>query len=1094
MRKILFLSLFALSTIFANAQISQGGIPPSFKYNINTEVDRVVLHPRDMKFVMNEEEKLVKDGHLPHIGYSIPTNISMDNSGTWTDVPDGGRIWQLQIKSPSALAQVVYYDKFHLPVGAKLFLYNEDKTQVIGAFTWYNNPPSGYFSNELIYGDIVTLEYYEPAGISEKPVIHIDNIGYIYRGVSIRKNTNWTEPSEACEINVICSPVGDNWQDEKNGVARILVTTPSGQGWCTGSLINNTHQDCTPYFLSAFHCYDGATASDLNQWIFYFNYESSTCTTPTTEPSSNSMTGCTLKASADISGGSDFILLQLNQTVPTSYNPYMNGWDRNNSVTGPGVGIHHPAGSIKKISTYSSAASSTYSGSAANAHWRVVWVSNSNGWGVTEGGSSGSPLFDANGNIVGTLTGGGSYCSAQSQPDYYGKIYYHWDQNAGGTTTQLKTWLDPTSSGVTSLNGKNCDGSTQSDTVHVDFSGTPLSVPVGGSVNFTDLSTGNPTNWQWTFSGGTPGTSTVQNPSSIVYNTVGTYNVKLKAWNATTSDSLTKTSYITVYDPNAIAADFKGVPTTVMVGGTVQFTDLSTNTPTSWSWTFAGGTPATSIVQNPSIVYNTVGTYNVSLTATNSTSNDIETKTNYITVVDTSEAPHADFIADFTSIPVGNNVNFTNLSTGYYDSLKWTFSGGVPATSTVSNPTAINYPTIGNYDVTLILYSILGNDTLTKTAYIHVFDSTQVGPVHANFQAITSRLIVQGGGVSFQDLSTGGPITSWHWTFEGGSPATSSIQNPSTIIYSMPGIYYVSLSVSSGPYSDTLVKDDYIVVTTEPWPNPEGFCDTIQNILGNEHPLVFLHLTPAHWGYVPGHNQLKVKSYADKFTNYTFASVNELIVPVVKAIGATPTSKVRFTVWNEDTLTGLPKTILAYKDKIINDFSPMLYQTVQFDHPVPVNGKFFVGFQLYYTNPDTFVVYMAPDRGVNGMNTMYIQKSNSSWVTLSQFFNDTLKFNTSMAIRVVGCLLGVDEIDIQQRTIIYPNPANDQLMVEFVDLAVRDATFEIYDMMGRKLSVTTLSTYGNNQFVLDIHSLTRGIYILRTKVNGTYINQRFTKL
>jgi PKD repeat protein len=1096
MKKLLLVVLFiGISAWTLNAQISQGGIPPSFKYNISANIDRITLHPRDMKYVMNEEKKLSKDGHLSHIGYSLNTDISIDNSGTWTDLPDGGRIWQVQIKSPSALAQVVYYDKFHLPVGSKLFLYNEDKTQIIGAFTWYNNDPSGYFANELIYGDVVNLEYYEPAGTKEKPIIHIDNIGYIYRGVSIRKNTNWTEPSEACEINVICTPVGDNWQDEKQGVARILVTTPSGQGWCSGSLVNNTNQDCTPYFLTAWHCYEDATTAQLNQWIFYFNYESSTCTTPTTEPSSNSMTGASLKAAASINGGSDFILLQLNQSVPTTFNPYMNGWDRNNSVTGPGVGIHHPASSIKKISTYNSATTGTYSGAATNAHWQVVWVTNSNGWGVTEGGSSGSPIFDANKHIVGTLTGGGSDCAAQSSPDYYGKVYYHWDQNAGGTTTQLKTWLDPAGTNPTSLNGKFCNGSTPSDTVHVNFSGTPLSVPVGGSVNFTDLSTGNPTNWQWTFSGGTPATSSVQNPTNIVYNTVGTYNVKLKAWNATTSDSLTKSLYINVYDPNAIVADFSGTPTTVLVGGTVQFTDLSTNTPTTWSWSFTGGTPATSIVQNPTVQYNTAGVFPVTLIASNSTSRDTMTKSSYITVIDTSQVPHADFTADYTSIPAGTSINFTNLSTGYYDSLAWIFTGAVPGTSTNQNPTLINYPTIGNYDVTLILYSVLGNDTLTKPGYIHVFDGTLVDTVHANFQAITSRLIVQGGTVSFEDLSTGGPVTSWNWYFEGGTPTNSIVQNPANITYSTPGIYTVRLAVSSGPYSDTLVKTDYIVVTTTPWPNPDGFCDTISNIMPNEHPLVFIHLEPNHWGYVPGQNQLKIMYYADKFTNYTFTNVSELIIPVVKAYGATASNKVRFTVWKVDSITGLPSTVLGYKDELINSFSPQLYKSIQFTNPIPVNGKFFVGYQLYYNTPaDTFVVYMAPDRGQNGLNTMYMKKSSGSWMTLSQFFNDTLHYNTSLAIRVIGCLVGVPEIDIQQHTVIYPNPANNQLTVEFVDIQVNKAEFEVYDLLGKKLQVTAKSTFGNNQFTIDIHSLSQGMYILRAKVNGVYLNQRFTKL
>ncbi|MDX2002379.1 MAG: PKD domain-containing protein [Chitinophagales bacterium] len=167
-----------------------------------------------------------------------------------------------------------------------------------------------------------------------------------------------------------------------------------------------------------------------------------------------------------------------------------------------------------------------------------------------------------------------------------------------------------------------------------DFTANQTTITVGGNVNFTDLSTNSPTAWSWSFPGGTPSSSTAQNPTNIVYNTAGVYPVTLTASNAGGADTETKTAYITV---NAVAAapvaDFTANQTTVTAGGSVNFTDLSTNTPTSWQWTFNGGTPGTSTQRNPSnIVYNTPGTYTVSLVATNATGSDTETKVNYITV------------------------------------------------------------------------------------------------------------------------------------------------------------------------------------------------------------------------------------------------------------------------------------------------------------------------------------------------------------------------------------------------------------------------------------------------------------------------------
>lgn len=170
-----------------------------------------------------------------------------------------------------------------------------------------------------------------------------------------------------------------------------------------------------------------------------------------------------------------------------------------------------------------------------------------------------------------------------------------------------------------------------------DFSGAPTTITAGESVDFTDLSAGDPTGWSWTFTGGTPSSSTTQNPQDIVYNTPGTYNVSLTITKGAENDTETKTAYITVEDPTLPpVADFEADVTTIFIGQSVQFTDLSTNTPTSWAWTFEGGTPANSTSQNPSVTYNTEGTFDVTLVVENSADSDQMIKTDYITVMPAS--------------------------------------------------------------------------------------------------------------------------------------------------------------------------------------------------------------------------------------------------------------------------------------------------------------------------------------------------------------------------------------------------------------------------------------------------------------------------
>ncbi len=171
------------------------------------------------------------------------------------------------------------------------------------------------------------------------------------------------------------------------------------------------------------------------------------------------------------------------------------------------------------------------------------------------------------------------------------------------------------------------------------FTGTPTSGTAPLTVNFTDQSTNNPTSWSWTFGDG--GTSTAQNPSHI-YTSAGTYTVTLTAANAYGSDSETKTGYITVTTGAAPVAAFTGTPTSGYAPLTVNFTDQSTNNPTSWSWTFGDG--GTSTAQNPSHIYTSAGTYTVTLTAANAYGSDGETKTGYITVNTATNVMHVNDI------------------------------------------------------------------------------------------------------------------------------------------------------------------------------------------------------------------------------------------------------------------------------------------------------------------------------------------------------------------------------------------------------------------------------------------------------------------
>ena len=150
--------------------------------------------------------------------------------------------------------------------------------------------------------------------------------------------------------------------------------------------------------------------------------------------------------------GSDFLLVEVEDPIDTSWVPFFAGWDASGNPGQGGVGIHHPSGDRKKISTYGGTLT-TSSGYAPGAHWKVYWIATETNHGVTEGGSSGSPIFNESHHIVGTLSGGSSFCTAPYAPDLYGKMNRHWEVSGLPDTLQLSAFLDPMATGQLTMNG-----------------------------------------------------------------------------------------------------------------------------------------------------------------------------------------------------------------------------------------------------------------------------------------------------------------------------------------------------------------------------------------------------------------------------------------------------------------------------------------------------------------------------------------------------------------------------------------------------------------------------------------------------------------
>lgn len=554
-------------------QLSTGGIPPGFGPEPSRQsIGTVSFDPPNYAALRMEDDSLSFMGVPERMGVILPAGINTANAGTWTDTGIEERIWRVNFKVKNATGLALYFKDFEMAEGDRLFVYSEDRTHLIGAFTRLNNQNNMLFATEVVKGESIILEFVDSKNNDVESKFTISDILVAYTPMTfeisrsvdnsfgnetsienqaenaIQNNRGQNAilgDSDECEVNVSCSE-GDNWRDQINGVVRIMIRNGQTAYWCTGSIMNNTALDFTPYILTADHCASSggryATPEDLSQWVFYFRYDAVACNDDSPY-GTRSLTGAVKLASSTPLGndGSDFYLLRLNDAIPNSYSPYFLGWNALNELSNSGVCLHHPAGDVKKISTYVDPLEFSQWGDTPETHLMVRWAETPNGHGVTEGGSSGAPLFNASRLIMGQLTGGESDCTNLTGGDYFGRIFFSWDKNGNHDSLRLKPWLDPINSGLRVLNG-----SYNTKVAIGQFVADQTVVPVGTYINYSDLSINNPLTWQWHFEGGNPSSSDRQNPGEVYYDKLGTYDVLLVVSNDWGEDSVLLENYIKV--------------------------------------------------------------------------------------------------------------------------------------------------------------------------------------------------------------------------------------------------------------------------------------------------------------------------------------------------------------------------------------------------------------------------------------------------------------------------------------------------------------------------------------------------------------------
>lgn len=429
------------SVLFAQAQLSTGGRPISF------DASALSITPiPEIEFpeaAINPADRGVDERGVLRYGEQLFRAVDVPLLGHWDQLEDGSSVCRLTLRSQGAKMISVQFDVWEPGEGATVFLYREDRTFTIGAFDQGDRSSMGNMATQVVPGDAVVIEYHVPSG-SRVGQLHVASITHVFMDLFAQRTAVEDHPgddrdynpgyqSSPCHINANC-PEAASWQDQKR--ATVMFLRPDGGG-CTGSLLNNTATPGKPYLDIAEHCLYAPT---LDQYVFYFNYESAGCV-GSAGPTSQTMTGASYRSSWALD---DFALIELNAPIPAAYNPYYAGWDHSGNVPQTITAFEHPLYDVKKIAFEHDPPTSMVVASIEM--WRVFWDQ-----GMMEPGASGGPAYDQNKRFIGHVSDGQHTCAnVTTTPGGVAKMSAMWDQEY--SFYRLRDWLDPANTTVT-MNG-----------------------------------------------------------------------------------------------------------------------------------------------------------------------------------------------------------------------------------------------------------------------------------------------------------------------------------------------------------------------------------------------------------------------------------------------------------------------------------------------------------------------------------------------------------------------------------------------------------------------------------------------------------------
>ena len=1167
MRKIYLLLSAVICSASLLGQTTDLGNPISWNGKLDDNIALEKMSNVDVN-VLNAEDALID--HLKdrpwRFGYKHNVNLNLSNSGSWSVLPNGDKIWRLKISCPDAMSINLVMDQFKMPQGGFLYLYSQDRENVIGAYTFDNNNDENVFGTELLLGDNMILEYYEPISVAGQGQLSIESVVHGYRSATEYAENMYKalNSSGDCNVDADC-PLGNNWEDQKNSVAMLVS---GGNGFCTGALVNNTANDGTPYFLTANHCYNGNPGS-VNSWVFRFNWKSTVPSCATTAGSVDpgapydEVNGSTFRAN---NSGSDFLLVELNSVPPASYGVYYAGWDNSGATPTQVTGIHHPSGDVMKICQDNgpiTAISMNFNGDPNTMMWRIAdWDQ-----GVTEPGSSGSAIFDQNGRVVGQLAGGYAACNGTNDngtEDWYGRLDVSWD--GANSAERLRDWLDP------SNNTSVIDGfDPNAPAVANDAGLTSVSEPTGNHCNVAsfdpivvlrnygsntltsvdivyDLNGGASSTYNWTGSLASGATANVTLPTITAAGgnntfTAATTNPNGNVDNGPGNDDASSTFFVVA---NGVTIDLEINPDcwaseldwavedngTVLYSGS-GYSDGSQGTPINESFCLSEGQCYDFVINDSygdgmyGSQYNSCsvdGTYYIkddqgniidSIQAANSDYGNQEINNFCVP----SQSLTANMYVSNTTICAGSSVDFTDNSSGSPITWSWNFTGASNSSSTSQNPTGVTYNNPGTYDVQLTVGDGSTTDSQTFTSTITVVANPTSAIVNS------SNVSCNGGndGSGEVSASAGTPNYSFSWAPSGGNSAAAS-------------------GLSAGSYTVTITDANNCtttqsVVITEPTALSVNQPSVINASCGMQDGQVSVSVA----GGTPSYSYALNGGAQQSSATFSGLGVGTYSIDIIDANGcqenvsATVTNpnapSANISATDEDcagdcdgeataTITGgtAPYTVNwdnsmsgttisglcagSYIATVVDANNCQTTQTVTIGSTsqvpvasaspstttldIAVNGD--VTFTDNSSNASSYDWDFGDSNTSNQSSPTHTYTQAGTYMVTLTVTNGNCTDQTTFTINVVNSV-GLEE-NLLSNINIYPNPANNQLRIEFDSNESGKGSISILDMSGKIVLINNLSVFGNNSVNLNISSLANGLYLVRIKTeNGQSLSK-----